>query len=285
MSAKTAFPLFKLPAEIRNEIYSLVLGGNTIHVLYKYYKTPVNPKLSHIFSDISRYDDKGNKDFLNLPLVCKQMASETLPILYSQNTFKFSNTEPLSAFANPKNAATKSSTHRNLRSVRSVSIEWCKYIDHDDWTSSFLALTINCPQIRTLNISLGLYFCEVNLREVSRFCHTRELPRREEQLLTLANLPLQKCSVELEISQICGSSNIWSEKERQIWTTKLEKRLLEPTPVSTIAESGPAEHNRKRKRTSEDTNPDPRVVKKRVIKPARRQTWSEKVRRITSKRG
>lgn len=75
-----ASPLFRLPAEIRNQIYAYILGGETFNIYcWRRYKP---------YGFATRILRK-RKFFLALLAVCRQLHSETRLLPFSLNAFSF----------------------------------------------------------------------------------------------------------------------------------------------------------------------------------------------------
>jgi len=75
--------LLCLPAELRNEIWGYVLGGNTL----KFYE-PIS-----LHNDFVRHSKlmlyPGQKNMLSLLQVCRQIYAGACPMPYTLNTFRF----------------------------------------------------------------------------------------------------------------------------------------------------------------------------------------------------
>ncbi|KAF1946359.1 hypothetical protein EJ02DRAFT_250619 [Clathrospora elynae] len=92
--------LLRLPAELRNRIYELVLGGRT----YKFKDT--------IQTRQARLDTKGEEHIFSLLYVCRQIHFETALLPYTINTFSFRDIEnSLDPFLRQRSPAQMRSIH------------------------------------------------------------------------------------------------------------------------------------------------------------------------------
>ncbi|RFU34861.1 hypothetical protein B7463_g1482, partial [Scytalidium lignicola] len=95
-------PLFKLPLEIRRQIYEEVLGGHVFHIYFvqayrrlshtrcKDRSTPCNGAVCRSMVKIpGAKDDWGNISLLHMLQSCRRVYSEAIEMLYKENTFDF----------------------------------------------------------------------------------------------------------------------------------------------------------------------------------------------------
>ncbi|KAL2005626.1 hypothetical protein VTN00DRAFT_10119 [Thermoascus crustaceus] len=135
----------KLPPEIRTKIYTYALGGNTYKILK---------------DDTARYVKwiAQGRLMLSLPRTCRRIYSETIDLLYSQNTFFFCDYDTILWFASTI------LPHR-LAVIRSLEIEWdciCFFdprlqppppYDRDTWFEVWRTLQA-MPGLRELNVRI-----------------------------------------------------------------------------------------------------------------------------------
>ncbi|PLB45532.1 hypothetical protein P170DRAFT_439281 [Aspergillus steynii IBT 23096] len=96
-SAQPNCPLLSsLSAELRLMIWELVLGGMRIHIVQR-----PNRRMGHVVCPRTKACEicrgglpsrEGDRKLLGLVMACKQIYSESLHLLYTHNTFEFSNT-------------------------------------------------------------------------------------------------------------------------------------------------------------------------------------------------
>lgn len=108
-------PFFRLPLELRQEIYKQVLGSSNIHVTHAVAlrhlrcKCASCPGYASYYDyggawkrtwacDSSKYDYDGDRLSIALLLSCRWMYAEAIGLLYSSNTFTFQNSEVLRRF-------------------------------------------------------------------------------------------------------------------------------------------------------------------------------------------
>lgn len=111
---KSIFPFLELPAELRNEIYVLVLGGRVIHghvgrlcalpmdqnEAYLSSMLPPGPESSELFSGRHKFCTALVSEHLalNVLLTCRQVHTEAREVPFSDNIFAFRRPENLIGF-------------------------------------------------------------------------------------------------------------------------------------------------------------------------------------------
>ncbi|PYH98227.1 hypothetical protein BO71DRAFT_345547 [Aspergillus ellipticus CBS 707.79] len=206
--------LARLSPELRLMIWEMVLGGMRIHIVQR-----TNRRMGHILCprtgscEICRGGHRSMKDvpgrLLALSMTCKQIYCESIGMLYSLNTFEFSNTWSLT-YLRPTIPGDF------WDAIRAVELRWafpghflpCKdtvksiYFSagRQQWVETCQAVTC-MPGLQTFTLQLsGSWFCEP-VEKIPVFLEPlRELHLRQRWKL---QLPQQPYYVE-EIRNIDG---------------------------------------------------------------------------------
>ncbi|KAH8693737.1 hypothetical protein BGW36DRAFT_383603 [Talaromyces proteolyticus] len=119
--------LNKLPSELRLMIWEMVLGGRRLHVIQRSQKRlgyvvcpqrdPCGICRGILPQPIKNAERCSNMNLLSLPAACKQIYRESIYLLYSSNTFEFSNTWSLT-YLRPTIPADQ------WNEIRSVDLKW-----------------------------------------------------------------------------------------------------------------------------------------------------------------
>ena len=172
-SAQSGSPLFKLPLEIREQIYSylvpiddrllLVHGRNGLHLTELKAKDMLLGSPSRRLQATLRHERAG--DFYNLLRVCHTLSKELTQLVFTHNTFYFGSPNAFTSFCNRANFESL----QLLRDIR-LDIGWlmtarprrtCVQRNYfprfksQDWKQA-CELLITLPAIRTLQVSLRL---------------------------------------------------------------------------------------------------------------------------------
>jgi hypothetical protein len=169
-------PLLRLPQEIKNQIYCLVLGGNFLHISLdrrskacsQICKAAISEEEAETYFQnglpiysvwnidygVNRhdtcYEQPGFK--INLLLICHQVHIEARYIVYSANTFSFERPHLLRIFlrllqnANPEHLLAIRSLH--------IRVSWQQASDEFDWLLAISPISRQLKLLRNINIDI-----------------------------------------------------------------------------------------------------------------------------------
>lgn len=182
--ANSLTPFLKLPQEVKNHIYELVLGGNMLHIQRhgKYrtrggfqpfthqicYSQNSEEDAQHHF-DVedgstlcvegielrhslcpSIHKDRTSKMNISLLHTCRQVYNEARFVPYSTNTFSFNTPRILRAFIHSLNRCGV-----NVNSAfRSLDVELTRHDDILAWTQAFKAVTTHMTLLEKIHINV-----------------------------------------------------------------------------------------------------------------------------------
>ncbi|KAJ9662690.1 hypothetical protein H2201_005974 [Coniosporium apollinis] len=134
------FPLFKLPAELRNHIYGYALRDPTGVVLKHGIRNRKRAPIRHWTSRV--LSRRGSIPSPSLLRVSKQVSGEAIPILYSSNSFSFRSTSALLGFLRLMKYRRHWLRHITIAGTYNRPSAW-----------SAFKLLPGCTRLRSLNIN------------------------------------------------------------------------------------------------------------------------------------
>ena len=270
--ATSACHFWKLPAELRNNVWEGVLGGNRIHITWKSSKG-----LGHRVCQATQSDDEASKMLLSRGLMysgqhwrcgingysdyhsktrplhldisvlrtCRQANSEANDILLSTNIFSMEDSSAFKAFF-------KSLQPRQRRLIRSLNVvaitplypymNWKRHPDLVGYSRSItLTLLDDLNNLRALQISM----VQPDMDEEKHAQERRLLPIdflrgflrfRELSLDTVKVITYDSAFTHRRPYPI-----VWTLRERQTFARHLKAKLLGKMPLSNLEEEAIAE--------------------------------------------
>ena len=182
---RARFPLLSLPPEIRHEIWRKVLGGNLIHILHAPHKLvgvvcterddgyehtrchscwdlgekPRPQGFSFARSLLRRRPSNSNSKstgLLQLPLTCRAVHDEAMPILYNDNTFDLNHAAAVIRFQ-------RSLVASSMPEIRDLQLTWDNLVfggstpnDLDTWSQACEALP-RFTGLEKLTVRIGMH--------------------------------------------------------------------------------------------------------------------------------
>ena len=253
LERKTAFPFLQLPAELRAEIYSLLLGGRTIHIDYpgcKDAKRCIEGRAflcSAAISDAKAFKQHGwrpalppSKLFfalrhsactgsvaralsLAVMRVCKEVHREASLVPWQENVFTFSAPQSLAAFLKRLRPEQQAALARVALFQTSAGTMW-------DAPSLSEPLRLP-PYLNVKRLAIFIELCPANLNPKEGAAAVTEVAvqdRLVSRMSVLWSSRLQRVEVRINNTGVTAGET-WrclSVPEVEAWTARIKRNLL-----------------------------------------------------------